>query len=73
MKKILIVISILILFPVLSHAQCAICQAVVESSKQSGSSVADGLNDGILYLMAFPYILMGSVGYAIYRIKKTKS
>jgi len=42
----------------LAPAQCAMCRAVAESSKSGGSSIADGLNNGILYLMAFPYILL---------------
>ena len=42
----------------LTPAQCAMCRAVAESSQSGGSSIADGLNDGILYLMAFPYILL---------------
>ncbi len=48
-------------------AQCAMCKAVAESGD---GGVADGLNEGIVYLMAFPYLLLGAVGYAIYRHKK---
>ena len=50
-------------------AQCAMCKAVVESGN---ADVAEGLNDGIVYLMAFPYILVGALLYFIYRYK-TKS
>jgi len=41
-----------------SSSQCAMCRAVAESSYNGGSSIANGLNTGILYLMAFPYILL---------------
>ena len=51
-------------------AQCAMCKAVVESGQQSGSNVATGLNSGIVYLMMFPYLLLGAVGFAIYRHKR---
>lgn len=34
------------------------CRAVAESSQSGGSSIADGLNTGILYLMMFPYLLL---------------
>lgn len=51
-------------------AQCAMCKAVVESSTEGGENVAGGINDGIIYLMFIPYILMGAVGYFIYRHHK---
>jgi len=47
-----------------SSAQCAMCKAVVESGD---AEIAEGLNSGILYLMAFPYILVGVAIYLIYR------
>ncbi len=56
-----------------ADAQCAMCKAVAETSRDGGSSVADGLNQGILYLMAIPYVLMGAVGFALHRHRKSKS
>ncbi len=47
-------------------SQCAMCKAVVENGD---AEVAQGLNDGIMYLMAFPYILVGLLFYFIYRYK----
>ena len=41
-----------------SNSQCAMCRVVAESSQQHGSSIANGLNTGILYLMSFPYLLL---------------
>ena len=43
---------------VTSYAQCSMCRAVAESSQNGGSSIANGLNTGILYLMLFPYLLL---------------
>ena len=43
---------------VASSAQCSMCRAVAESSQNGGSSIANGLNTGILYLMLFPYLLL---------------
>lgn len=40
------------------------CRAVLES--EEGQSTAQGINDGIIYLMAIPYILVGGIGYIIY-------
>lgn len=54
------------LFSLNSVAQCAMCKAVVENGD---AEVAQGLNDGIMYLMAFPYILVGGLFYFIYRYK----
>tara|TARA_B110000438_G_C15429207_1_gene485352 strand:+ start:105 stop:329 length:225 start_codon:yes stop_codon:yes gene_type:complete len=49
-----------------SSAQCAMCRIVAESSKDGGSSIADGLNSGILYLMSIPYILLLIAGIFSY-------
>ena len=53
--------------------QCAMCKAVAESSTEAGSTVATGLNGGIIYLMSFPYLIMAVVGYAIYRHRKQQT
>ena len=46
-------------------SQCAMCRAVLES--QEDQSVAASLNDGIIYLMAIPYIVAGVIGFLIYK------
>lgn len=48
-----------------SSAQCAMCRAVLES--EEGQTAAQGINDGIVYLMAIPYILVGGVLFLIYK------
>lgn len=45
-------------------AQCAMCRAVVE---QGGEEVAEGINSGIVYLMAFPYLVIVIASYLFYR------
>jgi len=47
-----------------THAQCAMCRAVLES--EEGQSTAEGVNDGIMYLMSIPYLLVAGIGIAIY-------
>jgi len=54
----------------MSWAQCSMCRAVLES--EQGQQTAKGINDGILYLMAIPYVLVGIVGWQIIRIMKKK-
>jgi len=48
-----------------AKAQCAMCRAVLESGEEQ--SAAEGINDGIMFLMAVPYILVATMGYFIYR------
>lgn len=68
-----IIAVLIVISPLVVDAQCSMCKAVAESSQDGGSSIADGLNHGIVYLMTIPYILMGAVGFALYRHKKTAS
>ena len=65
MKKLTYIL--LLLAVQFSEAQCAMCKAVVESGD---AEIAEGVNSGIVYLMAFPYILVTIVGYLIYKNRK---
>lgn len=65
----LFILLILFLLPQLTTAQCAMCRAVLES--EGNSAVAEGINNGIVYLMAIPYILVAVLFYFVY--KKMKS
>jgi len=60
----------LCLMPIVSNAQCAMCRASLESSGET--TQAQAVNDGIVYLMAIPYILVGIVGFYIYRMYSKK-
>ncbi|MCB0443880.1 MAG: hypothetical protein KDC50_07500 [Flavobacterium sp.] len=53
-----------------SSAQCAMCRAALES--EGDESKAEAINDGIVYLMAFPYIMVAIVFYVVYRMKFKK-
>ncbi|MGB2128201.1 MAG: hypothetical protein ACPHXR_01860 [Flavicella sp.] len=64
------VLFFLLISQMSTFAQCAMCKAVVESGEQG---MAEGVNDGIVYLMIFPYILVGILGYALYRIRLKKT
>ncbi|MDV6170269.1 hypothetical protein R1T16_17675 [Flavobacterium sp. DG1-102-2] len=50
------------------NAQCAMCRAALAGSE--GNVKAEAVNDGIVYLMIFPYLLVGLVGYAVYKLRK---
>lgn len=51
-------------------AQCSIC---TKTAMQLGTKPAQGLNAGILYLMAIPYLAVGIIGYKWWRSKKAKA
>ena len=62
----------LLVLPVVANAQCAMCKATVETNAEGGGVEAEGLNAGIVYLMAMPYVMMGTVGFFWYRSTKKK-
>lgn len=59
---------LLSLAPLAARAQCVMCKSQVEAARQERDDYdVAGLNKGIVYMMAVPYILMGAVGYFWYR------
>ena len=72
-NKILLFITFtLLLVSVDTNAQCAMCKAVVETNLETGDTKGVGLNNGILYLMAIPYIAALVFGI-IYYLQNKKS
>ena len=61
-----ILLIVYCLLPIASKAQCAMCRASLESSGENQK--VEAVNDGIVYLMAIPYILVGLIGIVIYRM-----
>lgn len=61
------ILLILLFTKTIAFSQCAMCKAVVESDMQGGGTAGENINSGILYLMFIPYLLIGTVGYLIYR------
>ena len=59
---ILFIVFLTFLIPTISEAQCAMCKQAAESSlKHDPRSMARGLNSGILYLMAVPYLMLAFI------------
>lgn len=54
------------LMPVASFSQCAMCRASLES--EGNKTKVQAVNDGIVFLMAVPYIIVAVIGFAIYRM-----
>lgn len=72
-QKTIFLVLILILVAWASQdamAQCAMCKATVNENVVTGKGKGQGLNSGILYLMAFPYIIASVIGYFWYKAYK---
>jgi len=69
-KVLLWVILILFISSDVVYGQCSMCRAVLQS--ENGQATAKGINNGILYLMAIPYLLVGVVGWKVIQILKNK-
>ncbi len=69
MKKFVFLVLIVLLFSVIDvEAQCAMCRATVGSNLSEGRGViGTGLNFGILYLLAMPYLLVASLIFLWYK------
>ncbi|HWS60884.1 MAG TPA: hypothetical protein VN182_08140 [Flavobacterium sp.] len=55
-------------FEISSYAQCAMCRAALAG--ESNKVKAEAVNDGIVYLMVIPYLLVAGIGYYVYRMRK---
>jgi hypothetical protein len=56
-----------------ASAQCAQCAATVATNAKSGDTTANGLNKGILYLLAAPYLAVALVGFVWYKKYRRKN
>lgn len=55
---------------IIADAQCSIC---TRTAQQLGEKPARGLNAGILYLAFTPLLIIGFVGYRVWRKQNDKS
>lgn len=71
MKKVLFMLVVLFFFQLMMTtdllAQCSIC---TKTASQLGEKPAQGLNSGILYLMAMPLTIAGYVGFRWWKREK---
>jgi len=52
------------------YSQCPMCRIAAESNLQNGGTEGAGLNKGILYMLAMPYILVFTLGLIWYKNRK---
>ncbi|WP_428230118.1 hypothetical protein [Flavobacterium sp.] len=57
-------------FSLAANAQCAMCRAALGG--ESNVKKAEAVNNGIVYLMVIPYLLVAVIGYLIYRMYQSK-
>ncbi len=71
MKKLVVFVGIFFLVAQDLLAQCAMCRATLENNVSNGSpGIAAGINTGILYLFAAPYLAVAALAYLWYRTSK---
>ena len=59
---------VMLLMSIESFAQCAMCRATLENNVSNGNiGIAAGINFGILYLLAMPYLIVMVLGYFWYK------
>lgn len=78
MKTLKIIIICLVVFGAIFHssdlvAQCSMCTLNAENSVQNGNTEGSGLNRGILYLLAAPYMAIAAVGFLWYKKYRRKN
>lgn len=57
-------------FSLAANAQCAMCRAALAGD--SNVKKAEAVNNGIVYLMVIPYLLVAIIGFLIYRMYQSK-
>ncbi|MBK7344074.1 MAG: hypothetical protein IPJ06_13890 [Saprospiraceae bacterium] len=66
----ILVICLFILITIDASAQCPMCKMSAESNLANGGTAGKGLNAGIIYMLATPYLLVGAVAFLWWRNKK---
>ena len=66
--KMLLVVFFIFVMNSSVQAQCAMCRAALESGGNDGQ--AEAVNDGIVYLMIIPYVLVAAIGIFVYNSRK---
>ena len=72
MKKVIILLMMLF-SSFMSWSQCAMCRTQIKNNVSAGeSSLAEGLNNGIMFLFFTPYVVVFAIIFLWYRYSKFK-
>lgn len=70
-RLIVLVLSLVVVIgvgaPQVSYAQCAMCSLNAENSAHEDKAKGKGLNDGILFLLAMPFLIGAGIGLLWYK------
>jgi hypothetical protein len=73
LKRIYLSLFLFLTFSSVVFAQCAMCRASIENNVSNGeTTIGAGLNTGILYLFAMPYLIAAVIGFLWYRHSKRR-
>lgn len=67
---ILLLLAVVMFIASPAFSQCAMCTAVADEASKNGSSTADGVNKGVLYLFLSPYLVVGTIGFLWWRSRR---
>jgi hypothetical protein len=74
MKKYLILFFLALAAPTFQvDAQCPMCRMSAESNLKNGGTAGKKLNTGILYMLATPYLIIGTIGFIWWRNRKRET
>ena len=72
-KTLAFILILTLIFALDVTAQCPMCRMAAESNLENGGTQARGLNNGILYMLSMPYILIGTLAIIWIRSRKKDS
>jgi hypothetical protein len=71
MKRSLFFVILFLVNAASAFAQCAMCRSTLENNYSNGNpGIAAGINTGILYLLAIPYLAAMVLGYLWFKSSK---
>ncbi len=71
MKRVTIILILVLVNATVSLGQCAMCRSTLENNYSNGNpGIAAGINTGILYLLAMPYLAAMILGYLWFKSSK---
>lgn len=73
-KKLFVLCSLVLIVLIFSNqelvSQCPMCKMSAETNLKNGGSEGKGLNQGILYMLSLPYLLVATLGFLWWKNKR---
>ena len=73
LRGLLLAFALILIANIDAVAQCPMCRMSLESNLKNGGTAGQGMNAGILLLLATPYLLVGGIAFVWYRNKKSQA